>query len=212
MPFASATDILLTTAKDLTADLFQSQRNPLLPPPDTQTRYALIKINEIFSNVTKPYESTHNNLSRVPTITIKTPADLPRVPLITTAGFIDMTSTSRQIFQKNNKAKNTPKVSKQPEITKKSKPVPPQLTRPTPRPSSQPCVFPSNQRRSQCTCQPTIKLRENIEPVNFVSTPVQLPPKLQHLVNIEIKLTADPTINPLYKINAVLDAETGKLK
>ena len=56
MTTASDTDILLATAKDLTADLFQSQQNPLLPPPDTQTRYALIKINEIFSNVTKPYE------------------------------------------------------------------------------------------------------------------------------------------------------------
>ena len=47
-------------------------------------------------------------------ITIKTPADLTRVPPITTAGFIDMIATNRLILQKNNKATNTPKTSKQP--------------------------------------------------------------------------------------------------
>ena len=105
MHIASATNILLATAKDLTEALCQSQRNPLIPPPDTQTRNVLVKLNEIFSNVTKPAESTHNNLPRVPMITIKTPADLPRVPPITTTGFIDMTATNRRIFRQNNKAK-----------------------------------------------------------------------------------------------------------
>ena len=114
MPITSDTDILLVTVKDLTASLFQSKQNPLIPPPNTQTRHALVKLNEIFSNVTKPDVSNHNNLPRVPMITIKTPADLTRVPPITTAGFIDMIATNRLILQKNNKATNTPKTSKQP--------------------------------------------------------------------------------------------------
>ena len=98
MPISSTTDILITTEKDLTAALCQSQRNSLLPPPNTQTHHVLVKLNEILSNVTKPAESTHNNLPRLPMITIKTPSDLPRVPPITTTGFIDMTTTNRRIL------------------------------------------------------------------------------------------------------------------
>ena len=48
MPIASANDILLATEKYLTESLCQSQQNPLLPPPNTQTRHALVKLNEIF--------------------------------------------------------------------------------------------------------------------------------------------------------------------
>ena len=109
MYFTSATDILLVTAKDLTADLLQSQLNPLLPPPNTQTRHTLVKLNEIFSNVTKPAESTHNNIPRISMITIKTLTDIPRVPPITTSGFIDMKATNRRILRQKNKAKNTQK-------------------------------------------------------------------------------------------------------
>ena len=59
MPITSATDILIATAKYITAALFQSQRNILLPPTNTKTSHALVKLNEIFSNITKPAESTH---------------------------------------------------------------------------------------------------------------------------------------------------------
>ena len=145
MPFASATDILLTTSKDLTVALCHSQRHPLLPPPNTQTRHALVKINEIFSNVTKPAESTHINLPRVPMTTIKTSAEPPRVPQIKTAGIIDMTATNRQSLRQKNKDTYTQKTSKQLETPKKITPVPPPLPRPTPQPSSKPPVTPSNQ-------------------------------------------------------------------
>ena len=187
MTIASTTDILITTEKDLTAALCHSQRNPLLPSPNTQTHHALVKLNEIFSNVTKPAESTHNNLPRLPMITIKNPSDLSRVPPITTTGFIDMTATNRRILRQNKKATNTPKTSNQPEIQKKPTPVPLPFPQTTPQPSSQPPSAPSNQKHIQRTTQPTIKLCENLESVNFVSIPVQLPPKLQHLINSEIK-------------------------
>ena len=81
-----------------------------------------------------------------------------------------------------------------------------------PLPSPQPPIAPLNYCRSQCTPRPTFKLFENLESNNFVSLSVQLPPKLQHLVNNEIKRAADSTINTLYKINAVLNVETGKIK
>ena len=82
----SANDIFLTTAKDLNASLCQLKKT-LLPPPDTQTCHALVKLNAIFFNVTKPAEATRNDLPRVILIKIKTAADLPRVPPITTTGF-----------------------------------------------------------------------------------------------------------------------------
>jgi hypothetical protein len=41
---------------------------------------------------------------------------------------------------------------------------------------------------------------------------VQLPPKLRQLVNTEIQRASDPTVNPFYKLNAVLNADIGKLE
>jgi len=95
MPTASATDILLATAKDLTAALRQNQQNALLLPPDMQTRHALTKLNEIFSSATKPQEEIPATLPRVPAIQMKTPVTLPRVPATTTEGYLDMTATNR---------------------------------------------------------------------------------------------------------------------
>jgi hypothetical protein len=43
-------------------------------------------------------------------------------------------------------------------------------------------------------------------------TTVQLPPKLQQLVNAKIQHASNPAINPFYKLNAVLNADTRKLK
>ena len=180
MPITSATDVLLSTAKDTTVSLRQSQWNILLPPPYTQSRHVLVRFNEIYSNVTKPAESTHNNLPRVPMITVKNPADFPRVPTITNAEFIDITATNRRLLWQKNKATKTSNTSKIPNIPN---PVPPLLPRPMPLPSPQPHISPSNHQRSQLTPRPTVKLRKNLKFNNFVSTHVQLPPQLQHLVN-----------------------------
>ena len=71
IPITSASDIIIATAKDITADLCQSQQNPLLPPTNTQTLHALVQLNEIFFNVIKPDESTYNNIWMMWMITIK---------------------------------------------------------------------------------------------------------------------------------------------
>jgi hypothetical protein len=94
MPTASTTNILIATAKDLTTALRQSQRNPLLPPPDTQTRQGLIKLNKIFSNAPKPSSTTDADLPRVPTATSRTPAPLPRVLPTTTKEYLNMPATN----------------------------------------------------------------------------------------------------------------------
>ena len=40
---------------------------------------------------------------------------------------------------------------------------------------------------------------------------MNLPAKLQHLVQQEINRASNPSINPLLKMNAVLDTTTGKM-
>jgi len=135
MPTASATDILLATAKDLTAALRQHQQNPLLPPPDTQTRHALTKLNEIFSNATKQQEEIPATLPRVPAIQIKTPVTLPRVPATTTEGYLNMIATNQRLRRQKKKpnaqkttskktTKKTNKSKKPPAIKTKTKPSP----------------------------------------------------------------------------------------
>jgi hypothetical protein len=58
---------------------------------------------------------------------------------------------------------------------------------------------------------PTTKVKENSQ-LNFATTKVKLPPKLQFILDNKIKRASDPTIHPLMKLNAVLNAETGKLE
>jgi hypothetical protein len=52
----------------------------------------------------------------------------------------------------------------------------------------------------------------HLESNNSAFTAVQLPPKLRQLVNTEIQRASDPTVNPFYKLNAVLNADSGKLE
>jgi hypothetical protein len=171
MPTSSPTDILLATAKDLTAALRQSQRNPLLPPPDTKTRQALVQLDEIFSNVTKPTITTIAAFPRVPNVKIPTHAALPRKPLTTTNDYLTMTATNRHLRRQNQHP---------------SKKAPP-ATLPV---SSLP----------------------HLESNKSAFTAVQLPPKLRQLVNTEIQRASDPTVNLFYKLNAVLNADNGKLE
>jgi hypothetical protein len=166
MPTSRATDILLATTKDLTAALCQSQCNPLLPPPDTQTRQASIQLNGIFSNVTKPAVATNAALPRVPNVTIPTHAALRRVPLTTTRDYLTMTATNCRLCRQNQ--------------------------HPSKKASSSPLPLLESNTSALAT--------------------VQLPPKLQQLVNAKIQRASDPAVNPFYKVNAVLNANTGKLE
>ena len=47
---------------------------------------------------------------------------------------------------------------------------------------------------------------------NFAVTTTRLPPKLQQLIDHEIQRADDPTVNPFLPLNAVLNADTGKLE
>ena len=226
MPTATSTDILIATAKDLTSALRQTEHNPLVPPPDTQTRKALQTLTDIFSNKISPSQTTdvplprvrfaesklpsqpaNANLPRVPNITPQAPATLPRVPstppVITTENFFDLTSTNRRKRRQKNRAANKTKAEtespKTPTAPKAKVPTPPIVPPPAP----------PAQRQSSRIPRPTKKYDFEI---NFATTTVKLPPKLQHILDNEITRASDPTIHPLMKLNAVLNAETGKLE
>ena len=227
MPTATSTDILIATAKDLTSALRQTEHNPLVPPPDTQTRKALQTLTDIFSNKISPSQNTdvplprvrfaestklpsqpaNANLPRVPNITPQAPATLPRVPsaqpVMTTENFFDLTSTNRRKRRQKNRAANKTKAEtespKTPTAPKAKVPTPPIVPPPAP----------PAQRQSSRIPRPTKKYDFEI---NFATTTVKLPPKLQHILDNEITRASDPTIHPLMKLNAVLNAETGKLE
>jgi hypothetical protein len=59
---------------------------------------------------------------------------------------------------------------------------------------------------------PTSSSLPHLESNNSAFTAVQLPPKLRQLVNTEIQRASDPTVDPFYKLNTVLNADSGKLK
>ena len=54
MPTATAQDLIIASAKDLTATLQLPTRNSILPPPNTITRKALLQLSNIFSNQVNP--------------------------------------------------------------------------------------------------------------------------------------------------------------
>ena len=80
-----------------------------------------------------------------------------------------------------------------------------------PLPPIVPPPAPPTQRQSTRILRPTTKVKENSQ-INFITTTVKLPPKLQFILDREIKRASDPTIHPLMKLHAVPNAETGKLE
>ena len=112
MPTATTLDTILAAAKDLTAALGKSTSQPLLPPIDTQTRLALTKLSDIFTNATRPIHATDVDLPRVPSAPLpfskqpSPPASLPRVPATTTDTYIEMTQTNRK--QRRQHQRNQP--------------------------------------------------------------------------------------------------------
>ena len=205
MPTASSTDILIATAKDLTSALKQTQRNPLVPPPDTQTRKALQTLTDIFTNTTKSPSQTSDatlprvrfsestkflpqttvaTLPRVPNIINQTPTTLSRVPpaapAITTSSFSILQRQTVVSAVKKNRAANkakTPKPAKKPKATKTKVPKPPKHIFPI-----VPSTAPTAQRQSKRIPRPTTKAKQNSQ-LNFATTKVKLPPKLQYILS-----------------------------
>ena len=83
MPTATAEDIIIAAANDLTHALNQSDKSPLLPPHNTHTRTALIKLHQIFTDrfATPLTPLPTATLAPVARITAPTgsPDQLPRV-------------------------------------------------------------------------------------------------------------------------------------
>jgi len=153
----------------------------------------------------------------VPNNIPEAPATLPRVlpaapETTTTAAYYDLTTTNRRLRRQKNRAEKkakAPKSTKPSKSTKKSAKSTP--IQPSPSlPPSPPVSTPSTTRHSNRILRPSVKAREN-QQAN-TTTKVRLPAKLQHILNNEIKRASDPTIHPLMKLNAVLNAETGKLE
>jgi hypothetical protein len=113
MPTASTNDTIIAAAKDLTAALRQKNKQPLLPPTNTQTRFALAQLSDIFNNATRPLHSTDADLPRVPpkpfqlATSPSTPATLPRVLPTTTNDYLAMTQVNRQNKRRNQRQRST---------------------------------------------------------------------------------------------------------
>jgi hypothetical protein len=92
IPTATTSDTIIAAVKDL-ATALGTNRQPLIPPADTQTRLALQQLSDIFNNATRPIHSTDADLPRVPSKPLslsKQPspsAKLPRVPPTTTEDY-----------------------------------------------------------------------------------------------------------------------------
>jgi hypothetical protein len=113
MPTATTNDTIIAAAHDLAIALGKPNRQPILPPKDTQTRAALQQLSNIFRNATRPIHSTDADLPRVPSkplplsIPPSTPAALPRVPPATTDSYIGMTAANRHHRRKTNRNRPT---------------------------------------------------------------------------------------------------------
>ena len=114
MPNATATDIIISTTKYLTAALEQINKNHLLPPSDTITRKALYQLGYIFSNAyssLKPQQPPTFKLTRV--FTQKPIAEPPRVSPSITKDFHNISPTTQKNLRdiRAAKSKASPKTS-----------------------------------------------------------------------------------------------------
>ena len=66
MPTATATDIIIATAKYLTAALRKINKNPILPPSYTITRKALFQLDSILSNASSAIKPQKNPTFKLP--------------------------------------------------------------------------------------------------------------------------------------------------
>ena len=182
MPASTATKIIIATTKDLTVSLKQTNKNHLLPPSDTITHKLLFQIDSIFSNASSSMKSQQSPTFRLPRVsTSKTFAAPPRASPYTTQYFHSISPTTQK-HRRDIQAVKSKTSLKYHCFSLLPK-------------------FKSNPR-------PRILSLDNTD---AYFTKMNLPAKLQHLVQQEINRTSNPSINPLLKINAVLDATTRKV-
>ena len=104
--------------------------------------------------------------------------------MITTGAFFNLSSTNRRKRRQKNRAANKAKA----EI---------------------PLIVPSSTTQKHQNSSPQKKYDSEI---NFATTNLKLPPKLQFFLDNEIKRASDLTVHLLMKLYAILNAETGKLE
>ena len=109
---ATATDIVIANAKYLTAELKQTNKNPLLPPSDTITRIIIFQINFIFSNYSSALKSQKYPIFKLPRVpTPKPVAAPPSFSPPTAQVFHNIYPTTQKYcrYLRPTKAKNYPK-------------------------------------------------------------------------------------------------------
>ena len=183
MPTATANDIIIATAKYLTAALIKINKNPLLPPSYTITRKALLQPDSILFNASselKPQKSPTFKLPRV--FTPKPVAAPPRVSPSTAQDFDNISPTT----QKHRRDIRAAKSKAYPKLSPLSSPSP---------------KFKSNPHHNT----------SSLDNTNDALTTINLPDKLQYLVQQEINRASNPSINPLLKLNTLLDTTTRKI-
>ena len=74
---ATTTNIIIATAKYLTAVLKQTNKNPLLPPSDTITHKALLQLNSIFSNPPSELKLQQFRIFKPPKVSTSKPVSAP---------------------------------------------------------------------------------------------------------------------------------------
>ena len=97
MPTDTATDIIIATAKYLTAALEKINKNILLPPSDTITRKATFQLDSIFSNYSSALKSQQSHIFKLPRLsTAKPVAASTRVSPSTTQDFHNIPPTKQK--------------------------------------------------------------------------------------------------------------------
>ena len=203
MPTATTQDLIIASAKDLTAALQLHTTNSLLPPSDTVTRNALLQLSNIFANKVLPNDNTiisHNkpqpdpilpippvpSTQQPPTVTVpRVPSNLAKLPRV--PKYVPPSSTKEFLIHNNARKSLRRRIQKIP---------------PAPPASPSPAL-----RRSSRAPHPTRRYVTNAT----VKLSPCLPPHVQALIEQELRRADSlPDLNT-HKINAVLDSVTGKL-
>ena len=114
MPTSTAADIIIASAKYLTATLRQINRNPLLPLSDTITRKAHFQLYYIFSNDSYSLKTQQPTTFKLPRVFTSKPIDSPpRASLSTTQDFHNISPITQKHFRdlRAAKSKASPKAS-----------------------------------------------------------------------------------------------------
>ena len=167
----------------MTAVLRQINKNHLLPPSDTITHKELFQLYYILSNTSPAKKPQEPPTFKLPVVFTQKPISAPpRVSPSITQNFHNISPTTQKHCRDLWATEH------------KSSPKTSLFSSPSPKFNSNP--------------HPNTYSLDN---TNYAFTTINLSTKLQHLVQQNINRASDPFINPLLKINAVLDTTTGKL-